>query len=121
MLAALRRPALASRHTALPAGSARLLRRAASHVALLGCVGWCWERADRAMHIEMLQDKLGGVATVEAAVLGQSTPSECPLCAASNPWILGTIVSAAAHRVIVLQDVGLRALLLAIGGMLLGL
>lgn len=85
MLAALRRPALASRHTALPAGSARLLRRAASHVALLGCVGWCWERADRAMHIEMLQDKLRGVATVEAAVLGQSTPSEvrATLCGAA--------------------------------------
>ncbi len=39
-------------------------------VALLGCVGWCWDPADRQMHIDMLTRRLGGVATVEAAVLG---------------------------------------------------
>ena len=43
---------------------------------------------------------------------------ERPLCAASSPWIFGTIVSAAAHSP---TRCRIARLLLAIGGMLLGL
>ena len=42
-------------------------------VALVGCVGWVSDDADREMHVRLLQEKLGDVeARVEATVLGRA-------------------------------------------------
>ena len=48
----------------------------AKKVALLGCVGWCWDDADRERHRTLLQDKIGNAGRVEAGVIGRAGESE---------------------------------------------
>ena len=82
----------------------RLLGLRAGPLAIGAITVWIVRRPSRRAHSQALA----------AGAIGSA-----PCAPASNPWIWYDCVE---HRaLIVLQDVGLRALLLAIGGMLLGL